>query len=353
MKLGIWAPLPHTIRAEPEMERAIAELGTAGAGDAPDTSFEFAARILQQAEEAGFSISLIAERWLGPDLESWVMASALSQRTRRMELMVAAHPGIVTPQAVAKMGASLDRISGGRFAINLVNGWWPDELNLFGNGGWLESSADRAARLGEFVRVLRGLWTQEAFSFSGRYYTVDKASLPLKARRSPPPIYAASRSPEGKALVAERCDVWFADYVPDYRLYEDNLAVMTQEIAEMKALAAGHRRELGIGLSAHVICADTQDEAHAQAEEMLDYGKRSRIAAVAARGLGAGLVGTPELLAQRIETYQCIGIDCLMLRFHPMAAGLAIFADKVVPLLRERLVIDAGAMQPESEPAHG
>ncbi len=226
-------------------------------------------------------------------------------------------------------------------------------LDELGGVGGLPEGADRAARLGEFVRVLRGLWTQEAFSFSGRFYTVDKASLPLKARRSPPPIYAASRSPEGKALVAESCDVWFADYVPDYRLYDDNLAVMTQEIAEMKALAAGHERELGIGLSAHVICADTQDDAHAQAEEMLDYGKRSRIAAVAARGLGAGLVGTPELLAQRIETYSRIGVDCLMLRFHPMAEGLANFAEEVVPLLRERLVIDGAAIQPEPGPADG
>ncbi|MCU4181566.1 LLM class flavin-dependent oxidoreductase [Bosea sp. BH3] len=347
MKFGIWAPLPHTIRSEPEMKQAIAELTTPGAGGDSDSSFEFACAILQQAEAAGFSISLIAERWLGPDLESWVMASALSQRTSRMELMVAAHPGIVTPQAVAKMGASLDRISGGRFAINLVNGWWPDELNLFGNGSWLEDSAERAARLGEFVQVLRGLWTQDDFSFHGRYYDVDKASLPLKTRRTPPPIYAASRSPEGKALVAESCDLWFADYVPDYRLYESNLADMTAEIAEMKALAAGHGRELQIGLSAHVICAPTSDEALARAEELLEYGKTSRIAAVAARGLGAGLVGTAEQLAERIEAYERIGVDCLMLRFHPMAEGLTTFAEEVMPLLRERVPV----AQPEA--VHG
>ena len=51
--------------------------------------------------------------------------------------MPAIHPGIVTPQMVAKMGATLDRISGGRLAINIVNGWWEEEFNLFGNGTWL------------------------------------------------------------------------------------------------------------------------------------------------------------------------------------------------------------------------
>ena len=40
-----------------------------------------------------------------------------------------------------------------------------------------------------------------------------------------------------------------------------------------------------------------------------------------------------------------------MLRFHPMADGLASFAENVVPLLRERLVIEAGVVQPE--PVHG
>lgn len=346
MRFGIWAPLPHTIRPEPAMEQAIANLTAPGRGGPEDASFEFASAILQQAEAAGFTISLIAERWLGPDLESWIMASALSQRTATLELMVAVHPGIVTPQAVAKMGASLDRISGGRFSINLVNGWWADELDLFGNGGWLEESADRAARLGEFVQVLRGLWTQENFSFRGRYYGVDNATLPLKTLRTPP-IYAAGRSPASKALAAEHCDVWFAEYVPDYRLYEENFAGMTREIAEMKALAAGHGRDLRIGLSAHLVCAATLDDARTKADELFEYGKTNRIAAVSARGLGAGLVGTPALLAERIEAYERIGIDCLMLRFHPMAEGLASFAENVMPLLRDRIDLAA------SGAAHG
>ncbi|MFX9672901.1 LLM class flavin-dependent oxidoreductase, partial [Acinetobacter baumannii] len=91
-----------------------------GQGNRHDRSFEFAANILCEAEDSGFETTLIAERWLGPDLDCWIMAAALAQRTHHMELMVAAHPGIMTPQVVAKMGASLDRISGGRLAVNIV-----------------------------------------------------------------------------------------------------------------------------------------------------------------------------------------------------------------------------------------
>src|SRR5262249_7487153 len=123
MRLGIWTPLPHTIRPERRMEQAIAQLKEQGSGHGPDASFEFAVDILQQAERHDFDISLIAARQLGPDLEAWTLASALASRTTNMELMVAVHPGINTPQMVAKMGASLDRISGGRFSVNVVNGW--------------------------------------------------------------------------------------------------------------------------------------------------------------------------------------------------------------------------------------
>ena len=99
------------------MERATAALKSAGAG-ASDGTFEFARDVVRRADELGFDTTLIAERFLGPDLEAWVLAAALAVVTRRIELMVAVHPGMVTPQVVAKMGASLDRISGGRFRGN-------------------------------------------------------------------------------------------------------------------------------------------------------------------------------------------------------------------------------------------
>jgi FMNH2-dependent dimethyl sulfone monooxygenase len=120
MKFGIWAPLPHTIRAEPAMEAALLQFKTRDTAAGPDRAYAFAVDVVRKAEAAGFDITLIAERFLGPDLEAWTLATALATATTTMEMMVAVHPGVVTPQVVAKMGASLDRISGGRFAVNIV-----------------------------------------------------------------------------------------------------------------------------------------------------------------------------------------------------------------------------------------
>ena len=143
MRFGIWTPLPHTIRPEPRMQAAITELSTPGMGEGPDKSYRFALDVVREAESAGFDSTLIAQRFLGPDLDAWILASALAAQTRTIEVMPAVHPGIVLPQLVAKFGASLDRISGGRAAIDIVNGWWAEEFDIYGNGSWSDDAAVR------------------------------------------------------------------------------------------------------------------------------------------------------------------------------------------------------------------
>ena len=61
-------------------------------------------KLVQRAEELGFSITLIAQRFLGPDLDSWIFASALAAGTKTIEIMPAVHPGIMDPRIAAKMG---------------------------------------------------------------------------------------------------------------------------------------------------------------------------------------------------------------------------------------------------------
>jgi len=328
------------------MECATAALKSDSVGS-KDGTFDFACEVVRRADELGFDTTLIAERFLGPDLEAWVLASALAVLTRRIELIVAVHPGMVTPQVVAKMGASLDRISGGRFAVNIVNGWWKEEFDLFSNGTWI-ADAERYPRMGEFIAVMKGLWTDSDFNFDGAFYRAHvraaltgadgKVVVPAggeivaKPAQLPyPPIYAASRSPEGRAVIARHCDVWFAEYKPGYRNFESNIERMSADLRAMDALAAKYGRRLRYAINPQVICADTQEEAEALADAAeRNAGPRDRMV----NALGAGLVGTPQFLAQRLRRYGEIGIDCVMLRFTPMLAGVETFGSEVIPLLR-------------------
>ncbi len=334
MRFGIWTPLPHTIPAEPAMDEAIRDLRTRGAGAVPDRSFQFAVDVVNRGVACGFETTLIAERFLGPDLEAWIMSAALATQTADIELMVAVHPGIVAPQVVAKMGATLDRISGGRFAVNVVNGWWPQEFDLFGNGAWLGDMERRYRRMDEFIRVMKGLWTEESFSFAGEFYRFENGTLPIRTVRTPyPRIYAASRTGPGMEIVARECDVWFVHYELPFRRYEENFRVIESGIRSMSARARELGRELAFGISAHVICEPTLAEAEARADALEEYGKRDPVSKIAAKALGPGLVGPPALIAERLRRYEEIGMECVMIHFHPMMEGLDRFSGEVMPLL--------------------
>ena len=334
MRYGVWTPLPHTIRPEPLMNEAIRESGTRGLASGPDKAFRFAVDMIQRGEELGFETTLLAERWMGTDHSAWLLASALAPLTSRIELMVAVHPGIITPQAVAKFAVSLDRISGGRAAINIVNGWWKEEFETFGQGWWPQDDDTRYRRMDEFVRVLRGLWQQDVFDFHGEFYTVQHQGLPLKSVRLPhPPIYAGTRNETGKDVIARDCDYWFVDYQTDYRTWQRNIDQAAVFIADMTSRAARHGRNVKFGMSCHVICADSVDRAVDLANQLEEHGKTDRIAFISARALGPGLVGTPEVIADRIRRYEAAGVGTLMLHFHPMVEGMERFARDVIPLL--------------------
>jgi FMNH2-dependent dimethyl sulfone monooxygenase len=349
MKFGIWTPLPHTIRPEPGMDRAVAEIKSVGSlAGRTDGTFEFACDVVRRADELGFDTTLIAERFLGPDLSAWVLASALAMVTKRIELMVAVHPGMVTPQVVAKMASSLDRISHGRCALNIVNGWWMEEFELFSNGTWI-GDAERYPRMGEYIQVIKGLWTDPDFDFDGSYYRArvrasltgadgkvvmpDAGDIVAKASHLPyPPIYAASRSPQGKVLIAEHGDVWFAEYQPGHRNFEANMERIAADVRAMNELAAKCGRKLRYAINPQVICCETQAEAERLADEAeRNAGPRDRMV----NALGAGLVGTPQVIAERLRRYEAIGIDTMMTRFTPMKEGVEMFGTEVIPLVRQ------------------
>ena len=322
MRFGIWTPLPHTLAPEPRMTAAIGRLQTAGSGTGPDDSFVFAVELLRRAEDYGFEISLIASRHLGPDLDAWTLASAIGASTRTIELMVAAHPGMHTPQMIAKMAASLDRITGGRVSVNVINGWNVDEFNLFGNGAWLTSADDRHHRMDEFVVVMTKLWEAAPFSFNGKYYRVENGSMPLKVgRAAPPTVYATSLSSEGMETVARYCDYWFAPDVPT-RTFEESFAAIGTEIARMRSIAARFGRTIGIAMSSRVICTGAPSEAIASMEALEAYGRIRRYNKSAAAGLGPCLFGKPRVIADRIRAYEDLGVELLMLNFQPIGQGL-------------------------------
>lgn len=336
MQFGIWVPLPHTIRPEPRMIAAEQDLRTQGQGQSDDRSFAFARDVVVRAEELGFSTCLVAERWLGPDLSAWMLGSALAISTRSIEIMVAVHPGIVQPQQVAKFAASLDRLSGGRAAVNIVNGWWEEEFELFSNGASQSDGDVRYRRMDEYLKVMRGLWSARPFAFDGAFYKVRETALPLTCvQRGGPRIYAGTRHDPGKQVVAGQGDCWFVNYEPDFRLFDVNVEQIQKDISDMRARVMDHGRQLSFGMSCHVIAADDDRVAEDEALALEEHGKKDRISFISSKALGPGLVGTPQRIAARLRAYEKAGLDLVLLHFHPMIEGLEYFASEVMPLVQK------------------
>ena len=324
MRLGIWTPAPQTIRPDPTNQAALDALSQYGGG--PDQNFDYAVQVLTRAEELGFDITLIAQRWFGPDLDSWIFAASLAPVVRKMQIMAAVHPGIVDPRLAAKWAATIDRISGGRFCVNIVNGTRPTEHNMYGH--WIEGEEGRYRQMQEFISMMKGLWTQDPFTMKGEFYSIENGRMPTRSVRTPhPPIFAASRSDDGMDVVARECDCWFVNYDKDHRNYEQSLKLIEREIGTMEKRAASYGRKMEYGINAVIILGETEEDAQRKAQEHLDAVSRLQ---VGTSGVGANLIGTRKSIVEKIKRYEAMGIGLLMLHFWPMSAGLEEFGEKII-----------------------
>src|SRR5690606_5340669 len=126
---------------------------------------------------------------------------------------------------LAKQAAAIDRISGGRVALNVVSSWWADEARRY--GVTFDQHDDRYARTAEWLAIVDGCWKEPTLSYQGKYYRVEETVLEPKPVRQPrPPIYAGGESEAAKSLIAATCDAWV--------IHGDPPEVVAPKIADMR-----------------------------------------------------------------------------------------------------------------------
>lgn len=133
---------------------------------------EYNVKSAQIAEAAGFDYALSQIRFTagyGAEYqhESVSFSQALLQATKDLKVLAAILPGPWHPAVVAKQLATIDHITNGRVAINVVSGWFKGEFQAIGEP-WLEHD-ERYRRLEEFIRALKGIWTQDNFTLPGTF----------------------------------------------------------------------------------------------------------------------------------------------------------------------------------------
>jgi FMNH2-dependent dimethyl sulfone monooxygenase len=316
-----------------------------------EASWEYSQRLAQRSEEIGFDLTLIAELSLNdikgaaaPTLDAWSTAAALAAVTKRLELMVAVRPTFHNPALLAKQAANIDHIAGpGRLSLNVVSSWWADEAKKCGLH--FDTHNDRYARTSEWLDVLDGIWKQDHFSFSGKYYRVEDSLMQPKPITQPRPvIYAGGESEAAKELISTKCDAYVMHGDPPQRIRE--------KIADLSELRS--RRGLPrmtFGVAGFSIVRDTEREAKKELARITDV-KQSAAGydnyqqwlagtnldrkvsledySVTNRGLASGLVGTPEQLQERIVEFEDAGVDLLLLQCSPQLEEMERFAQTVI-----------------------
>ena len=318
------------------------------ADEGMEASWAYAKKLAQDSEKWGYSLSLVAELNLNdikgveqPALDAWSTAAALAAVTESLELMVAVRPNFHHPALFAKAAANIDRISGGRLALNVVSSWWADEAKQYGLQ--FDQHDDRYARTAEWLDVVDGLWAQDRFTYEGAFYrTQDAICAPKPAHH--PVIYAGGESEKAKDLIARQCDA--------YVMHGDPAAAIAPKIADMAARReATGRPAMQYGMAAYAIVRDSEAEAKRELERIttvselpagyanfdqwlsgtqLERELKVQEYSVSNRGLRPNLVGTPEQLKERIAAYEAAGLDLLLLQMSPQAEEMERFAAQVM-----------------------
>jgi probable F420-dependent oxidoreductase len=137
--------------------------------------------------------------------ESWTILTALAEATSRIRLgpWVMATP-LRNPAIVAKMAATLDEVSGGRFILGLGAGWNRPTFDAFG-----VPFDHRVDRLSEALHIIAPLLRDGHVDFEGQYYTArDCTIIPRGPSPSGPPILIAAQQPRMLRLAATYADLW-------------------------------------------------------------------------------------------------------------------------------------------------
>lgn len=149
----------------------------------------------QEAEAAGFEAFFRSDHWLSIEgveeraaTDAWTTMAGLARDTRSIRLGTLVSPiTFRLPIAIAKISATVDQMSGGRVELGLGAGWSDAEHERFGIP--FPPITERFDRLAEVIQIVRGLWVEAIFSFSGLHYQLrDAVCEPKPLQRPHPPI---------------------------------------------------------------------------------------------------------------------------------------------------------------------
>ena len=324
-----------------------------------DWSYDYNVRLAQAAEKSGFEYALTQIRFTAGygaenQHESVSFSHALLAKTEKLKVIAAILPGPWKPVLAAKQLATIDYLTNGRVAINVVSGWFRGEFDAIGEP-WPEHD-ERYVRSEEFIRTLKGIWTTDNYSFDGKYYQFKDYTLKPKPVQKPHIEVFQGGSSRAARDMASRVSDW-------YFTNGNTPAELKKQIDDIREKAKANGHQVKIGVNAFIIARDTEEEAKAVLQEIIDhanveavnaFGDATREAGAASKegegnwakstfedlvqyndGFKTNLIGTPQQIAERIIELKSVGVDLVLSAFLHFIEEVEYFGEKVLPLVRQ------------------
>jgi F420-dependent oxidoreductase-like protein len=268
--------------------------------------------------------------------EAWTLMAAFAAATNRVRLgQMCTCIGYRNPAYLAKVAATVDVISGGRAEMGIGAGWYEHEWRAYGYG--FPKAGDRIGMLEEGVEIMHQLWTQGTATLDGKHYQVDGAICrPLPLQDGGVPLWIAGGGEKKTLRIAAK----YANYT--------NFDGSLEGFSHKSEILAEHCREVGTDYEAitrsanyNVIIGETekdvQDRIAWTKDHLLRSGVPQETAEARVRDFANGLlVGTPEVIAERLAQVGKLGMSYAIVNFAEVAydrTSLTLFTEKVIPAL--------------------
>lgn len=314
-------------------------------------------RLAQIAEAAGFDYALSQIRFTagyGADNqhESVAFSHDLLAHTTRLKVIAAILPGPWNPAVVAKQIATISHLTDARIAVNIVSGWFRGEFSAIGEL-WLDHD-ERYRRSEEFIRALKGIWTQDDFTFRGDFYRFVHYTMKPKPLQPLPEIFQGGSSRAARDMAARVSDWYFTN--------GNTAEGLRAQADDIRAKTAETGNPVKIGINAFAVVRETEAEARAVVDEIVARANPEAVRGFAHEVKNAGqaspegegnwakstladlvqyndgfrsnLIGTPAQVAERILALKDAGADLVLLGFLHFQEEVEYFGRHVIPLVR-------------------
>lgn len=294
----------------------------------PQTPLDRLVPLARRAEDLGYDLLACGEHvfFHVPTANAFVALAAAAGATDRIRLLSAVTLLPTYPGALAaKMAATLDGVSGGRFELGVgVGGEYPQELRACGI-----DPAERGPRTDEALEVLARLVAGEELTWQGRFARYEGVRLD-PCPPVPPRVWVGGRQPSALRRAARSGDVWLP-----YMVTPERLAAGLDDVRSQAAALGRRAPEGAVFCWAHVGADGAA--ARRTAVETLGTIYRQDFGRLAGRYVPAG---TPAEVTARLDEYGAAGAGTVL--FAPacpddeLERAVELFAREVAPALARK-----------------